>query len=100
MKKLNARLLTPASGRYRSGRRFRLGRYESGQLPILTARQIEVLSLYADGLTTQAIATRLKISVWTVKEHNRQIRWALDARTIAHAVALAYRRGIMEIPAV
>ncbi len=60
-----------------------------------TARELEVLRLISDGLTNFAIANRLYLSEETVKTHTRNLLAALQARSRAHAVAVAFRRGII-----
>ena len=53
----------------------------------LTARQIEVLHLIAEGLSNRDIAERLFISAGTVKWHVKQILSKTGASTRAEAVA-------------
>jgi DNA-binding NarL/FixJ family response regulator len=61
----------------------------------LTRRELDVLSLLADGDSTREIAHELSYSERTVKNIVRDVRAKLDGRTRAHAVALAARRGII-----
>jgi DNA-binding CsgD family transcriptional regulator len=60
----------------------------------LTARQVEVLSLVAQGLPNAEIADRLFLSPKTVDHHVSAILRKLDARTRAEASAAAVRLGI------
>ena len=62
---------------------------------LLTAREIEILRLAADGLTTRDIAARLFLSSSTVKSHLDNIYRKLDASDRAHAVAIALRRNLL-----
>jgi DNA-binding CsgD family transcriptional regulator len=62
----------------------------------LTAREIEVLALTADGLANHEIAARLGVSVHTVVSHHYSIRGAMPARDRTHAVAQALRRGLIK----
>jgi DNA-binding CsgD family transcriptional regulator len=62
----------------------------------LSAREIEVLRLVADGLTNRAIADRLVISERTVDRHVSNIFAKLDVSSRAAATAVAYERGIVE----
>jgi len=55
----------------------------------LSNRQTEVLALVALGATDSEIAQKLCLSVDTVAWHVKEIRTRLDARSRAHAVALA-----------
>ena len=61
----------------------------------LTAREREVLALIARGLTNVEIADHLVISPATVKTHVTHVLAKTGARDRAHAVAFAYRAGIM-----
>ena len=61
----------------------------------LTARQLEILRMMADGLSTDALATALFISRNTIRSHVHQILSKLDARTKLEAVAIAHRRGLI-----
>ena len=59
----------------------------------LTARELDVLRLIAEGLTNEEISGRLFLSTETVKVHVRNLLARLRARSRAHAVAIALRRG-------
>jgi DNA-binding CsgD family transcriptional regulator len=60
----------------------------------VTARELEVLALVADGYSTSEIAQKLWITDETVRTHVRRLLNRLGARTRAHAVAIAYRDGL------
>ena len=60
-----------------------------------TPRELEVLTLVADGCSTGAIAAALFISPETVKSHVANAMERLGASSRAHAVALLYRRGLL-----
>jgi two-component system nitrate/nitrite response regulator NarL len=64
--------------------------------PSLTAREREVLSLIADGLSAPEIATRLTLSVATIKSHLGTLYDKLDVSDRAAAVAKAIRIGLLE----
>ncbi len=66
---------------------------EYGQEP--TAREIEVLQLISDGLVNREIGVRLFLSEETVKSHVRHLLAKLQARSRAHAVAVGFRRGLI-----
>lgn len=63
----------------------------------LTAREVEVLRLLAQGLPSKTIATRLRISEHTVKFHVGSILGKLGAASRTEAVALALRRGLVAL---
>lgn len=58
-----------------------------------TGREIEVLTLVADGLTNLEIAAALVISIETVKTHVRHLLSKLDANSRPQLVAHGFRRG-------
>jgi PAS domain S-box-containing protein len=62
----------------------------------LSAREIEILQLVADGLENEAIATELYISTETVKSHVRRILQKLGAHSRTYAVAVAFRRQLID----
>jgi DNA-binding CsgD family transcriptional regulator len=61
----------------------------------LTARQLEVLGLLAEGLPVQAIASRLGRHESTVRSHVHGVIVELDAHSQLEAVAKARRRGLV-----
>jgi DNA-binding NarL/FixJ family response regulator len=63
----------------------------------LTARELEVLRQVAGGNRNQDIATRLCISEETVKVHVKHVMEKLGARDRTDAVAIALRRGIIQL---
>ena len=60
---------------------------------VLTVREREVLQLMAQGLPNKIIATRLSISLHTVKFHVASILSKLDATSRTEAVTIGARRG-------
>ena len=63
----------------------------------LTAREIEVLSMLAEGLGNKIIAARLGISAHTAKFHVASIMTKLGAGSRTEAVTLGLRRGLLTI---
>ena len=61
----------------------------------LTTREAEVLELIAEGLTNGDIATRLFISVNTVRNHVQNILAKLDAHSKLEALSIANRDGLI-----
>jgi two-component system nitrate/nitrite response regulator NarL len=64
--------------------------------PLLTPRELAVLSLVAEGLATREIAARLRVASATVKTHLQSIYHKLDVPDRTSAVAAALRRGLLE----
>jgi LuxR family maltose regulon positive regulatory protein len=61
----------------------------------LSERELEVLQLIADGLTNREIATRLFLSVNTVKAHTRNVYGKLGVHSRTQAAARAQVLGIL-----
>ena len=61
-------------------------------------RELEVLTLLADGLGSKEIARDLVISPKTVASHVQRILAKLGAHTRAEAIAIAYRDGLVASP--
>lgn len=62
----------------------------------LTARQLEVLSLVAEGLTNQKVAERLRLSPRTVDRHLENMMRRLKMHTRVELVRYALREGLIE----
>ncbi len=63
----------------------------------LTPRQLEVLRLVMVGKGTVEVASTLRISKQTVKNHLTFIRCRLKARNTTHAVVIALREGYISL---
>ena len=63
----------------------------------LTAREIDVLKLIAEGNSNKQIADHLKIGEATVKSHVTNILSKLGANDRAHSVTIALKRGFIEL---
>jgi DNA-binding CsgD family transcriptional regulator len=70
-------------------------RSQRGKPPSLTARELEVLQLAAEGQSGPAIAERLVVSPATVRTHFANIYTKLGVRDRAGAVATAMRLGLI-----
>ncbi|MGW1160861.1 response regulator transcription factor [Streptomyces sp. NPDC002513] len=64
----------------------------------LTARETEVLTLIAEGLTNQEIARRLHVSTATVKTHINNLFAKSGLKDRAQAVRYAYAQGLVRPP--
>jgi LuxR family maltose regulon positive regulatory protein len=68
---------------------------QAGLIEPLSARELEVLELIAQGKTNQEIAQKLIVSPGTVKAHTASIYRKLDAANRTEAVARARQLGIL-----
>lgn len=71
----------------------------TGRLATLTERELQVLRLMADGLTNREIGRRFVVSEATVRTHVSRILMKTDCRDRTQAVVLAYRAGLVPVPA-
>jgi DNA-binding CsgD family transcriptional regulator len=63
----------------------------------LTAREVEVLLWAARGKTAEETAAEIFIATETVRSYRKRVSAKLSADSLAHAVALALRDGIVSI---
>jgi DNA-binding NarL/FixJ family response regulator len=63
----------------------------------LSARELEVLDLLAEGVANREIATRLHVSEATVKTHLVHIFTKLDVDTRTAAVTVGVERGLIRL---
>ena len=64
----------------------------------LTDRETQVLRLVANGLTDKEITSIFGIARRTVSKHVSVVLLRLEARRRAEGVAIAIRRGTIELP--
>jgi two-component system, NarL family, nitrate/nitrite response regulator NarL len=64
--------------------------------PRLTPRELQVLRMVAEGLTTPQMASRLVLGTATVKTHLQTLYDKLGVSDRASAVAVAMRQGILD----
>lgn len=67
----------------------------AGADELLTLREMELLALVADGLTAQAAARKLAISVRTVQKHLENMHRKLGVTSRVELVQQAFRRGLL-----
>ena len=70
---------------------------EPDAVTALTARELEVLALLAEGASNKLIARRLGISAHTAKYHVASLLEKLDAVSRTDAVAHAARIGVLHL---
>ena len=61
----------------------------------LNVRELQILRRAANGLTYQQTADELKLKAETVRKYAVVMLERMDARNIAHAVAIGLREGII-----
>ena len=61
----------------------------------LTPRELEILALIAEGLSTREIAERIYVSENTVKTHSANLFTKLNARRRTQAVQIAKEAGVI-----
>lgn len=64
----------------------------------LTAREVQVMDLIAQGLNDTETGTRLGITADTVSSHLRRASIKLQATGRWHAVVLAHQGGVIRLP--
>jgi DNA-binding NarL/FixJ family response regulator len=64
--------------------------------PALTAREREIVQLFAEDMSTQDIADRLKLSTKTVATHREHVTQKLGVRGIAGITRFAIREGLTD----
>ena len=61
----------------------------------LSKRELEVLSLMAEGCSNQEIADRLFVSLSTVKTHNQNLFEKLDVKRRTQAIEMGKRLSLI-----
>lgn len=64
-------------------------------MPLLTAREQQVLELVAQGLSAKEVAQEIEIAPRTVERHIENVRLKTRARNRTHMVTLALESGIL-----
>ncbi len=90
-------VLHPDALAARPPREARPARVAADPAQPLTAREIEVLGMLAEGLGNKTIAARLGISTHTAKFHVASILAKLGAGSRTEAVTVGMRRGLVVI---
>jgi PAS domain S-box-containing protein len=62
---------------------------------VLSERELEVLTLLAEGLPTKSMAQKLNISHFTARNHIQNILVKLNLHSKAQAVSYAFKKGIL-----
>lgn len=72
------------------------GKHSAGTIEALTAREIQVLRLFATGLSTREVAASLGISPKTVETHRIRIYEKLGCKSVVDLTRIAVRTGLVE----
>jgi len=72
-----------------------LRKISTGDMPILTRREKEVLELIAEGMTNAEVAEKLFISVTTVDTHRKNLLAKFEAKNIAALIKLAVQMQLI-----
>lgn len=67
----------------------------AAELQVLTPRELEILTLVAQGNTNQEIADQLILSIKTVQAHRANVMDKLGLRDITHLVRFAIKHGLI-----
>jgi PAS domain S-box-containing protein len=81
-----------------AGRRQEQERRQREAIARLTPREREVLQALGDGLDSQQIADRMRISVRTERNHVASVLTKLGVHSQLQAVLFALRYGVIELP--
>jgi LuxR family transcriptional regulator, transcriptional regulator of spore coat protein len=66
-------------------------------VPLLTAREQQVLELIAQGLSAKEVAQEIEIAPRTVERHIENVRLKIRARNRTHMVTLAMELGLLHM---
>lgn len=66
-------------------------------VPLLTAREHQVLELVAQGLSAKEVAQEIDIAPRTVERHIENVRLKIRARNRTHMVTLAMELGLLHL---
>lgn len=80
-----------------AGAMLQASRAKANGEELLSERQVEILQVIANGLSTKQAARHLGITTKTVHNHLNAIYRKLDAQSLTHAVLSAVRLGIIEL---
>ena|SRR6218665_3124749 len=67
----------------------------TGDIPLITRREKEILSLIAEGLTNGEIAEKLFISIATVNTHRKSLLEKFDVKNTALLIGKAIKGGLV-----
>lgn len=62
----------------------------------LTGRELEILEMVSQGMSTGEIARNLYLSEETIKSHRKSLMVKFGARNMAQMIRLAFEQGVFE----
>jgi DNA-binding NarL/FixJ family response regulator len=71
--------------------------YSGNRQNVLSSRELEILTLFAEGETNQEIAEKLFISIRTVESHKNHIMQKLELKTTVDLVKFAIKNNIIQL---
>jgi DNA-binding NarL/FixJ family response regulator len=71
--------------------------YSGNKQNVLSSRELEILTLFAEGNTNQEIAEKLFISIRTVESHKNHIMQKLELKTTVDLVKFAIKNNIIQL---
>ena len=71
--------------------------YSGKKQNVLSSRELEILTMFAEGNTNQEIAEKLFISIRTVESHKNHIMQKLELKTTVDLVKFAIKNNIIQI---
>ena len=80
---------------FESVQALKSARKKSGEIPVLTKREKEILLLITEGLTNSGIAERLFISIDTVDTHRKNLYNKLNVSNIATLIKVAISNNLI-----
>ncbi|MFN8349211.1 MAG: LuxR C-terminal-related transcriptional regulator [Spirosomataceae bacterium] len=63
---------------------------------MLTKREMEVLQLISQELTTEQIAHQLHVSIPTIETHRHHLLKKLKAKSVVGMIKIAFKEGLIE----
>jgi DNA-binding NarL/FixJ family response regulator len=70
---------------------------DTGNVPVITRREMEVLELLADGMTNNEIAEKLFVSHTTIDSHRKSLLTKFHAKNTAELIKLAFKHKIITL---
>jgi DNA-binding NarL/FixJ family response regulator len=71
--------------------------YSGKKQNVLSSRELEILTLFAEGNTNQEIAEKLFLSIRTVESHKNHIMQKLELKTTVDLVKFAIKNNIIQL---